>query len=70
MSKRDPKLFIQDMIEAIEKIERYTSSMETLDDFAKNEMVVDAVLRNLEIIGEAAKYIPKDLRSKYSEIPW
>lgn len=70
MSKRDPKLFIQDMIEAIEKIERYTSSMETLEDFVENEIVVDAVLRNLEIIGEAAKYIPEDLRSKYSEIPW
>ncbi len=70
MSKRDPKLFIQDMIEAIEKIERYTSSMETLEDFVENELVVDAVLRNLEIIGEAAKYIPEDLRSKYREIPW
>ena len=61
MSKRDPRLFIQDMVEAIEKIERYTSPIGTLEDFAENEMVVDAVLRNLEIIGEAAKHVPRTI---------
>ncbi|AGK60039.1 hypothetical protein Asulf_00003 [Archaeoglobus sulfaticallidus PM70-1] len=70
MSKRTPELFVQDMLEAIEKIERYTSSIEDLEDFMREDMVVDAVLRNLEIIGEAAKNIPEDLRSKYGEIPW
>ncbi len=70
MSKRTPELFIQDMLEAIEKIEKYTSSIEDLEDFMGKDIVVDAVLRNLEIIGEAAKNIPEDLRSKYREIPW
>ena len=36
----------------------------------KNEMVVDAVIRNLEIVGEAARNIPEEGRSKYSDIPW
>ncbi|MBO8182727.1 MAG: DUF86 domain-containing protein [Archaeoglobus sp.] len=70
MSKRTPELFIQDMLEAIEKIERYISSIRDSQDFMEQDMVVDAVLRNLEIIGEAAKNIPENLRSKYREIPW
>ncbi len=40
------------------------------EDFIKNDMVVDAVIRNLEIIGEAVKNIPPEVRSKYPEIPW
>jgi uncharacterized protein with HEPN domain len=70
MSKRSPELFIQDMLEAIEKIERYTKSIEDPEDFKGKDIVVDAVLRNLEIIGEAARNIPIEIRSRYSEIPW
>ncbi len=70
MYKRSPELFIQDMLEAIEKIERYTELVEDLEDFMKKDIVVDAVLRNLEIIGEAARNIPEEIRSKYPEIPW
>ncbi|MCD6203568.1 MAG: DUF86 domain-containing protein [Methanophagales archaeon] len=42
-----------EILEAIEKIERYIDSL-SFEDFVKNEMVVDAVIRNLEIVGEAA----------------
>jgi len=70
MSKRGPEMFVRDMLESIEKIERYTSSIDTLEDFMEKDMVVDAVLRNLEIIGEAAKNIPENIRSEYREIPW
>ena len=69
MSKRDAKLFLYDIIECIEKIERYTEGL-SFDDFLKNEVVVDAVIRNLEIIGEAAKNIPENICSRYPEIPW
>jgi len=53
MSKRDLRLFLMEILEAIEKIERYIDSL-SFEDFVKNEMVVDAVIRNLEIVGEAA----------------
>ncbi len=69
MSKRDVRLFLYDILECIEKIEKYTKDMD-FDDFVKNDLVVDAVIRNLEIIGEALKNIPEDFRSKYPDIPW
>ena len=54
MSKRDPYLFLTDMLESIEKVERYTAGL-SFDEFEANDMVLDAVVRNLEIIGEAAR---------------
>ena len=69
MSKRDVRLFLHDILECIEKIERYTRDM-SFDEFVRNDLVVDAVIRNLEIIGEAVKNIPEDFRSKYPDIPW
>ena len=58
------------MLEAIDKIEKYTESIEDSEEFKRNNMVADAVLRNLEIIGEAARNIPEEIRTKYNEIPW
>lgn len=69
MSKRDWRLFLNDIIEAIEKIEKYTKDF-SFEDFVKNDLVIDAVVRNLEIIGEAAKSIPEEIRLRYSDIPW
>lgn len=69
MSKRDPRLFMTDVLDAIEKIERYTAGL-TFDQFEANEMVLDAVVRNLEIIGEATRYIPTTLRERYTQIEW
>ena len=69
MSKRDPALFLYDILECIEKIERYISGM-TYEDFEKDERTVDAVLRNLEVIGEAARNTPLEIRSRYYDIPW
>ena len=70
MSKRNIKLFIEDILKAIDKIERYCSKIKSFEEFIAQEMVVDAVLRNLEVIGEAAANIPEDIRQKHPEIPW
>jgi len=69
MKKRSYRMFIEDILEAMDKIGRYIKGL-SYETFAGNEMVVDAVLRNLEVIGEAARNIPEDIREKYSDIPW
>lgn len=51
------------------KVVRYTAGMNA-QAFFSDEMVVDAVVRNLEIIGEAAKHVPDDLRTRYPTIDW
>jgi uncharacterized protein with HEPN domain len=56
-------------LQAITKIERFTHGL-TYENFEQNELVVDAVLRNLEIIGEAASNISDDVRLNYPNIPW
>jgi len=61
--------YIEHILLAIEKILEYTKGMSLLD-FQKNEMAQDAVIRNIEIIGEAAKNISNDLKATYIEIPW
>ena len=42
----------------------------SIDTFKADEFLMDGVIRNLEIIGEAAKYVPKETRAKYKELPW
>lgn len=66
--ERSYKLFLKDMISAIDRIEEYTSSM-TFDELKENRLVIDAVIRNLEIIGEAAANIPEGVK-KESNVPW
>jgi len=69
MKKRTYEMFIEDILEAMGKISSYTKSF-TFEMFEKNEMIIDAVIRNLEIIGEASKNIPGEVREKYPDIPW
>ena len=61
--------YIEDMLEAAGKIERYTNGM-TVEEFAADDKTVDAVLRNLEILGEASKLISDDIRAQEPTIPW
>jgi uncharacterized protein with HEPN domain len=67
--KRDVRVFLEDILESIEKIEEYTANIDE-DDFYENSVIQDAVLRRLEIIGEAVKNIPDDFREKHPDIPW
>ncbi len=69
MSKREWKLLFEDIIECINKIEEYTTDL-TFDDFEESNLVTDAVVRNIEIIGEASKNIPTEIQQSFSDIPW
>lgn len=69
MSSREWEFRIHDILNSISKIESYLEGM-TLTQFKKNELVIDAIIRNLEIIGEASKNIPLAIRRTYSNIPW
>ncbi|MEA3369507.1 MAG: DUF86 domain-containing protein [Candidatus Ratteibacteria bacterium] len=67
--KKNMRVYIEDILDCIGKIEEYTKEI-TGDDFFENTQIQDAVLRRLEIIGEAVKNIPLEFREKYPEIPW
>ena len=69
MPRRDLRLFLTDILEAIDKVERYTASL-SFEAFEGNDMAVDAVVRNLEIIGEAARQISPNVRERYAGIDW
>lgn len=68
--KRDVRVYIEDILESIEKIKEYMKEVADEDDFHNRTQIQDAVLRRLEVIGEAVKNIPQKFRNKYPEIPW
>ncbi len=67
--KRNIKLYLQDIQESILAIEEYTHDIAE-DEFYSNRQLQDAIVRRLEIIGEAVKNIDADFRDKYPQIPW
>lgn len=67
--KKDPKIFVAHILESIEEIEKY-SNHATRESFSKMKMMQDAIIRRIEIIGEATKNLPVPFRKKYSDIPW
>ena len=69
MPPRDWRFRIEDMLEAIEKIQRACRGLE-LESFRENELIVDAVLRNLAVIGEAARHVPDEVVAATPGIPW
>jgi uncharacterized protein with HEPN domain len=69
MSERNYRVFLRDILDSINKIEKYTSGVD-FRKFRVNSMLIDAVIRNLEIIGEASSNIPEAIQEKYSKIPW
>jgi uncharacterized protein with HEPN domain len=69
MSNRDLILLLEDMLESALKIKRYTTNL-NFDSFLNDDKTIDAVVRNFEIIGEAANRIDPDFRIVNSEIEW
>jgi uncharacterized protein with HEPN domain len=66
---RDYKLYLKDILTAIESIEEFTAGMD-LDAFQADDKTVSAVTRKLEILGEACKGIPEDVRQNHPNLPW
>jgi uncharacterized protein with HEPN domain len=69
MSKRTDQEFLSDIREALQRIAAYVTGM-TYESFVADSKTQDAVIRNLEILGEATKNISNELRAKYPSIPW
>ncbi len=67
--KRDDSVYLQHVLDAISKIELYLQGVEE-SGFQQQSMVQDAVIRQLEIIGEAIKNLTSDLRDQYPQVPW
>lgn len=62
--------YIKDMINAIENINSYLEQCGGIDKLESNKMAFDAILRNLEIVGEGANIAKKEFNEKYPDIPW
>ena len=69
MTGRGVRILLEEMLEAIGLLQQYTAGL-TFEEFAGDVKTQDSVTRRLEIIGEAAKGIPEELRSKYPSVPW
>jgi len=66
---KDFTIHLEDIQKAIIKIEKYMGDL-TFEEFRKNELVIDAVIRNLEIIGEAVKRMPEEIKEKHFDVEW
>ncbi len=66
---RSSKLYLADILLSIRRIKKYTAGL-TLEKLKNDDLVIDAVVRNLEIIGEAAKNIPVSVKEKNKNIEW
>lgn len=69
MKKRDYGDFVQDIIDSINDVENFIGRMD-FEEFIKDKKTVYSVVRAIEIIGEATKNIPGQIKKKYPEVPW
>lgn len=66
---RDYTIFLKDILESMKLVEEYVDGLD-FEEFKKDQKTVDAVVRNIEIIGEATKRIPQNVKDDFSQIPW
>ena len=69
MKVRDYRDYLQDIFDAVNDIENFVDNM-TYEEFIKDRKTLNAVVRSIEIIGEASKNIPETMKAKYKELPW
>lgn len=69
MKRRDYSDYFQDIMDSINAVEEFMREIQ-YEDFKKDKKTIFAVIRGIEVIGEASKNIPKTIRSRYPEIPW
>jgi len=69
MTAKDYKDYVQDILDAVNEIEEFVIGM-TFQDFLKDRKTINAVIRSMEVIGEAAKNIPPSLKNRYPDIQW
>ena len=66
---REEKTYLEDILESINRIESYIKDLKPMD-FLKSEVIQDGVMKRIEIIGEAVKHLPDEMKNEHSEIPW
>ena len=66
---QDSDIYLEDILEAIDRIQEYVGDV-TRETFERDRMRIDAVIRNLEVIGEAVKQVPDSVREKYPSVEW
>jgi uncharacterized protein with HEPN domain len=69
MKARDYRDYLQDILDAVDDIENFVDNM-TYEQFIKDRKTLNAVVRSIEIIGEASKNIPESMKAKYKKLPW
>ena len=69
MSEREWRFYLDDMLRFAEKVRTYSADIDR-DTFEKDELTYDAILRNLELIGEAATHVPAAVREQHTGVPW
>ncbi len=66
---RDYRVYLEDILQAIEKIGRYTAGL-SAETLTRDDKTLDAVVRNLEVIGEAVKHLPDEIRAAHPNVEW
>jgi len=69
MRRRDYRDYLQDILDSINDVESFILGM-GFDEFKGDRKTINAVVRSIEVIGEASKRIPRSLKAKYKEVPW
>ena len=67
--KKDPKIFLEHILQCIERIEEYTEGIKK-KQFLESVQLQDSIIRRIEIMGEAVKNIPRHVKDRYPDIAW